>query len=295
MTVEFTLAEYRVKEDGTWLTERPSIIRTGGTESCSVKVSNTSSSTIEGRGTRDKDYLAPASTIVSFANGETGIKYIDFVINQDNLDEQDEFVPLSLSLVSGIETLGAIKSSRVTIFDDDETIPPPPTLIKQVSSLGLRQENLGGFGLNNRYHNYLDVNTNLPANLEVPEGSNLASFIKEITLPPNLTNFPVRQIRCWANGNYYLFIDNSIRSFIRPLTNKIIVCPTMALSGNVNQIQTYDFKIGYNQRIWIATQIPNTIMRFYFSIEDYSSYWLVESGFNIDVDGSVDLFPVLTD
>lgn len=61
MTIEFVLAEYRVKEDGTWLTERPSIIRTGGTGACSVKVSNSSSSTTAGRGTRDKDYTAASS------------------------------------------------------------------------------------------------------------------------------------------------------------------------------------------------------------------------------------------
>ena len=152
MTIEFTLAEYRVKEDGIWITERPSIIRTegtGGTGACSIKVSNSSSSTIAGRGTRDKDYTAVSSTTVSFAVGETGIKYIDFQIIQDTLDEPDEYIPLSLSLVSGTETLGAIKTSKVTILDDDEPAPPVQILVKQVENICLRQANISGYGLEN--------------------------------------------------------------------------------------------------------------------------------------------------
>jgi hypothetical protein len=295
MTIEFVLAEYRVKEDGTWLTERPSIIRTGGTGACSVKVSNASSSTTAGRGTRDKDYSADSSTTVSFAVGETGIKYIDFQIIQDTLDEPDEYIPLSLSLVSGTETLGAIKSSKVTIIDDEE---PEPELFRQVSGVSLRHVNLAGYGLNYRQPICINVNTALPNNQELPISSNVADFLQEIPLPQNESIFPVRNIRIatdWAtpaNIWHYLFIGNSVENFVCPSPtdpNNIVVVPVLTLNSRAN----YSFWINEGQRVWVATHTPNTSMRLFVNVENYSTNWIVESGFNVDSsDKSLKLFPL---
>lgn len=284
MTIEFVLAEYRVKEDGTWLTERPSIIRTGGTGACSVKVSNSSSSTTAGRGTRDKDYTAASSTTVSFADGETGIKYIDFQIIQDNLDEPDESIPLSLSLASGTETLGAIKLSKVTIIDDEE---PEPELFKQVSGVSLRHVNLAGYGLNYRQPICIDVNTALPNNQELPIGSNVADFLQEIPLPQNESIFPVRNIRIatdWAtpaNILHYLFIGNSVENFVCPSPtnpNNIVVVPVLIWNSRANN----SFSITEGQKVWVATHTPNTPMRLFVNVENYSTNWVVESGFSVD-------------
>jgi len=293
MTIEFVLAEYRVKEDGTWLTERPSIIRTGGTGACSVKVSNSSSSTTAGRGTRDKDYTAASSTTVSFADGETGIKYIDFQIIQDNLDEPDESISLSLSLASGTETLGAIKLSKVTIIDDEE---PEPELFKQVSGVSLRHVNLAGYGLNYRQPICIDVNTALPNNQELPIGSNVADFLQEIPLPENPTNFPLRQIR--MNGNwglntlFYLFIGDSVENLACPSPtnpNNIVVVPVFLWNSRDNN----SFLVRDGQKIWVATHTPNTPMRLFVNVENYSTNWVVESGFSVDSsDESIKLFPL---
>ncbi|GDZ95165.1 hypothetical protein PA905_34040 [Planktothrix agardhii CCAP 1459/11A] len=297
MTIEFTLSEYRVKEDGTWSTERPSIIRTGGTGACSVKISNSSSSTTAGRGTRDKDYTAISSTTVSFADGETGIKYIDFQIIQDTLDEPDEYIPLSLSLVSGTETLGAIKSSKVTILDDDEPAPPVPILVKQVENIGLRQVNLGGYGESKVF--CVNINTSLPKGRELAFDSDISQHLNEIILPPNTSDFPLRQIGLFtdwgtpANTYFYLFCGE-IEDFVCASPSNpdnIVVCPSASLNSRTNNAKNTAI-VGNGTRIWVATDTPNTPMRLFISVENYATNWVVENGISHNAD-SFSLFPVV--
>ncbi|MGL4500846.1 MAG: hypothetical protein ACRCU2_17385 [Planktothrix sp.] len=172
-------------------------------------------------------------------------------------------------------------------------------MTSSASGLELRQENLGEYGLNNRQHFYFQGTTTLPNTQELPEGSNVESFLKEIVLPSNLSKFPVRQLRfttAWAlSANYNLFIGNNVESFIRPSINpgKIIVCPTMALSGNANPVSTYTFLIGDGLRIWLATQNPHSQFRLYYNVENYTPFWSTDSGVKFDYsNGSLNLLPV---
>ncbi|MGL4500845.1 MAG: hypothetical protein ACRCU2_17380, partial [Planktothrix sp.] len=291
----------------------------------SVKVTNSSASTL-GRATRKLDFLpvhpttsTGSSQLLTWNDGEDGIKTLEFTIIQENLVEGDEFIPLSLGSYKGGAVAGAIPKCNLIIVDDDSAkgekgekgdkgekgeqgIPGvsfAPPILTNVSGLELRQENLGDYGLNNRQHFYFQGATTLPNQQELPEGSNVETFLKEIVLPMNTSKFPVRQLRfttAWAiPRNYLLFVGNNVESFIRPsvTAGKIIVCPTMALSGNANPVSTYTFLIGDGQRIWLATQNPNESFRLYYNVENYTPSWSTDSGVKFDYsNGLLNLLPV---
>lgn len=121
--LSFTASEYKVNEKGEWVGLKPAVERTEGTVGqVLIRVSNTSSSAL-GRGTRNEDYLVPGtSEILTWADGESGIKYIEFAVKDDLLVEGEESIPLSLSSIQGAE-YGSIKNSKVVIIDDDWFIP----------------------------------------------------------------------------------------------------------------------------------------------------------------------------
>ncbi|HEY9863073.1 MAG TPA: hypothetical protein V6D21_02725 [Candidatus Obscuribacterales bacterium] len=119
----FTASEYKVNEKGEWQGLKPGVERVEGTVGqVSVRVANTSSSSL-GRGTRNEDYLVPGTgEVLTWADGESGIKYIEFAVKDDFLVEGEESIPLSLGSIQGAE-YGTIKSSKVVIIDDDWFIP----------------------------------------------------------------------------------------------------------------------------------------------------------------------------
>ena len=124
--LSFTQTEFRVREDGTYLGSKVSVERTeGNTGLVSVKVTNSSASSL-GRGTRKLDFVAdnPTTTsgsaqLLTWADGEGGIKTLEFTIIQENLVEGDEFVPLSLGSFKGGAAAGAIPKCNLIIVDDD--------------------------------------------------------------------------------------------------------------------------------------------------------------------------------
>ncbi|MFB2970384.1 hypothetical protein ACE1CD_15530 [Aerosakkonema sp. BLCC-F183] len=126
----FTAAEYQIRENGTWITQKVGVVRSNGTDGAvSVRVTNSSSAT-PGRATRKVDFIAdnPAtstgtSQLLSWAAGESGIKYCDFTITNDDLVEGNEFIPLSLGTYKGDVSPGEIIQANLIIIDDDSPIP----------------------------------------------------------------------------------------------------------------------------------------------------------------------------
>ena len=123
--LSFTQTEFRVREDGTYIGAKVSVERTVGTTGIvSVKVTNSSASSL-GRGTRKLDFLPINSTtsgsaqLLTWADGEDGIKTLEFTIIQENLVEGDEFIPLSLGTFKGGAVAGAIPKCNLIIVDDD--------------------------------------------------------------------------------------------------------------------------------------------------------------------------------
>ncbi len=124
--LSFTQTEFRVREDGTYIGAKVSVERTEGTDGIvSVKVTNSSASSL-GRGTRKLDFVPidPTTTsgsaqLLTWADGEGGIKTLEFQIIQENLVEGDEFVPLSLGSFKGGAVAGEIPKCNLIIVDDD--------------------------------------------------------------------------------------------------------------------------------------------------------------------------------
>ncbi|MBG0748518.1 MAG: hypothetical protein I4E98_18285, partial [Planktothrix agardhii KL2] len=123
--LSFTQTEFRVREDGTYIGSKVSVERTvGNTGIVSVKVTNSSASSL-GRGTRKLDFLPINSTtsgsaqLLTWADGEDGIKTLEFTIIQENLVEGDEFVPLSLGSFKGGAVAGEIPKCSLIIVDED--------------------------------------------------------------------------------------------------------------------------------------------------------------------------------
>jgi hypothetical protein len=124
--LSFTQTEFRIREDGTYIGAKVSVERTVGTTGIvSVKVTNSSASSL-GRGTRKLDFLpinpttsTGSSQLLTWADGEDGIKTLEFTIIQDNLVEGDEFIPLSLGSYKGGAKAGAIPKCSLIIVDDD--------------------------------------------------------------------------------------------------------------------------------------------------------------------------------
>jgi Collagen triple helix repeat (20 copies)/Calx-beta domain len=139
-TLSFTLAEYIANEDDTWITGKIAVIRSDGTDGeVGVSITN-STSTAKGKASRDIDFKAESNATwgtawgsaqpIKFADGEGGIKLIDFRILQDTMYEGDETVSLNLTSLTGGATLGAIPKATLTIKDDDpEPIIPQPGLL----------------------------------------------------------------------------------------------------------------------------------------------------------------------
>ena len=123
--LSFTQTEFRIREDGTYIGAKVSVERTVGTTGIvSVKVTNSSASSL-GRGTRKLDFfpINPITTtgsaqLLTWADGEDGIKTLEFTIIQENLVEGDEFVPLKLGSFKGA-VAGAIPECNLIIVDDD--------------------------------------------------------------------------------------------------------------------------------------------------------------------------------
>jgi hypothetical protein len=124
--LSFTQTEFRVREDGTYIGAKVSVERTVGTTGLvSVKVTNSSASSL-GRGTRKLDFVADNPTtstgsaqLLTWADGEDGIKTLEFQIIQENLVEGDEYVPLSLGSFKGGAVAGEIPKCNLIIVDDD--------------------------------------------------------------------------------------------------------------------------------------------------------------------------------
>ncbi|HAO11462.1 MAG TPA: hypothetical protein DCQ51_09895 [Planktothrix sp. UBA8407] len=127
--LSFTQIEYRLRENGQYETTKVSVERTEGTTGIvSVKVTNSSASSL-GRATRKLDFLAENPTtstgsaqLLTWADGEGGIKTLDFTIIMENLVEGDEFVPLSLGSFKGGAVAGDIPKCNLIIVDDDSAI-----------------------------------------------------------------------------------------------------------------------------------------------------------------------------
>lgn len=68
------------------------------------------------------DYTALVNQLVSWADGESGVKTIQLALTDDDFLEPDETVLLALSNVSGGAALGS-SSATLTIDDDDTMVP----------------------------------------------------------------------------------------------------------------------------------------------------------------------------
>ena len=124
--LSFTQTEFRIREDGTYIGAKVSVERTeGNTGLVSVKVTNSSASSL-GRATRKLDFLpinpttsTGSSQLLTWEDGEDGIKTLEFTIIQENLVEGDEFIPLSLGSYKGGAVAGEIPKCNLIIVDDD--------------------------------------------------------------------------------------------------------------------------------------------------------------------------------
>ncbi|MFB2983395.1 hypothetical protein [Microseira sp. BLCC-F43] len=129
--LSFRSTEYRVRESGEWLTQKVGVIRTEGTTGAvSVRVTNSSNSSTPGRATRKLDFepINPTSStgtgqVLNWASGESGIKFCEFRILNDDLVEGNEFIPLSLGSYTGGAAPGNITTASLVIVNDDSPIP----------------------------------------------------------------------------------------------------------------------------------------------------------------------------
>lgn len=124
--LSFTLSEYKVREDGTWVTARLGVTRSDSSVGAVTGRVNNSSSTSPARAARGVDYTVPHGTgtsqTLTWASGESGTKFCDFLIINDDFVEGDEFLPLTLNTLTGGVTAGLIVATRLIILDDDFVI-----------------------------------------------------------------------------------------------------------------------------------------------------------------------------
>lgn len=130
ITVQFGAPSFTVNENGQVLDFR--VVTLSATPSQAVTVRFTTSN---GTATAGSDYTAQ-DVILTFNPGETS-KSFNVPILQDNLDENDETVNLTLSTPTNA-TLGTLVNAALTIFDDD----PLPTV--QFSSANYSINENGG-------------------------------------------------------------------------------------------------------------------------------------------------------
>jgi hypothetical protein len=112
-TIQFDPASYTVAEDGGSVTV--TVTRTGGAAgpvTADVTV-------VGGTATPGEDFTDPGTVTVTFAAGET-TQTVTIPILDDNVDEPDETIILSLGNATGGAAVGADPTATVTIADDDE-------------------------------------------------------------------------------------------------------------------------------------------------------------------------------
>ncbi len=119
--LQFTQLTYQVKENGEWLTNKPSVERIGGVDGA-VSVRVAFSSNKNNKAGKDIDFIVPAQ-LLSWNDGESGNKEINLSMLQHNIKEDDEVFNLSLSKIT-IASYGERKKANVIISDDDLLIIP---------------------------------------------------------------------------------------------------------------------------------------------------------------------------
>jgi CSLREA domain-containing protein len=122
-SIAFSSAAYSVNEDG--LLATITVARTGGNAGA-VSVHY---QTGGGTGTANTDY-SPVSGTINWADGDTASKTFTIPLVDDNLDEPDETVGMTLSNPTGGATLGNQSTATLTIIDND---PPVVVNIADVS------------------------------------------------------------------------------------------------------------------------------------------------------------------
>jgi hypothetical protein len=111
-TIQFSTSAISVSEAAG--TAQITVSRVGGSEgACSVDLLIG-----DGTATEGKDYVAPSTQTLSFADGEVS-KTISISILEDKLFEGDETVNLSLANPTAGATLAAPDQATLTIVDDD--------------------------------------------------------------------------------------------------------------------------------------------------------------------------------
>jgi hypothetical protein len=79
------------------------------------------------------DYTALTQT-VSWADGDTATKTVALIVSDDDADEPNETVVVTIANPTGDATVGTPASATVTILDDD--LPPPGPSTQNVSARG---------------------------------------------------------------------------------------------------------------------------------------------------------------
>jgi hypothetical protein len=121
--VSFTSEVYEISESGEWQNERVGVERTGdltGAVTCRISVSSVSK--YAHSATKNVDFTMP-SQLLSWNDGEGGIKYPSLLILQDNQLEDTEIFALSISKPTNSE-IGTIKKCTISIIDDEQIIVP---------------------------------------------------------------------------------------------------------------------------------------------------------------------------
>lgn len=115
-TLDFSAATYTVNEaDGTFVV---GVTRSGGSAgSASVTITATAGTATSA------DYQLPTTTL-TWAAGESGERTVSGSLTNDASVEQDETIVIELSNAVGAN-LGSVRSTTVTIRDNDVSQPPP--------------------------------------------------------------------------------------------------------------------------------------------------------------------------
>ncbi len=119
-TLGFNLASLTVSE--TTGTVHIAVSRTNGTSgACSVQVSVDPLQTTAVAGER---FTSPAGTVLTWNDGETGVKTFDFIVLDDLIYTGTEMVGLMLSVTAGHAALDAAKTNLlISITENDKAIP----------------------------------------------------------------------------------------------------------------------------------------------------------------------------
>jgi hypothetical protein len=121
--ISFTGKVYEVSEKGEWINGRVGVEITGDfIEAVTCRVSVSSVSKYASSATKNVGFTMP-SQLLSWTDGEGGIKYPNLLVLQDNSVEDTEIFALSLSKPINSE-YGDIKKCTISIVDDNEIIVP---------------------------------------------------------------------------------------------------------------------------------------------------------------------------